>query len=228
MGVGTVVWILRGAAALSAAPCLLWLLGATGTGWLFAGPESMSSAAQHLDAEAAGGHPTFPVRIEEEVWEDLVDEDAYFNSSDGYSVPGAFAEFSVRWQVVAWEPTLLQRGILLALQCLLSLGIAWLWWSLSTLVASSRRDDPFTLDNARRVRWMGLLLVVGGPAYAVLTRLVHGWLLADSELADRASMVAAWWADFPWWSGAVGLALLALASVWRRGAAMRHDLEGLV
>ena len=36
------------------------------------------------------------------------------------------------------------------------------------------------------------------------------------------------WREVPWWSVAVGLSLLVLAGVWRRGAAMRHDLAGLV
>lgn len=170
---------LRAVAAVSAATCLVWVLGSINIG------------------------------------------------SDG-SVPGAFAEYSLDWVVSAYEPTVAQRIIYVDLQCLLSLGIAWPWWSLARLVASSRRDDPVTADNANRLRLLGVLLAIGGPAYAIGMWLVHRWLLATSELADEASVAPLLWRDVPWWSVAAGLSLLVLAGVWRRGVAMRHDLAGLV
>lgn len=223
-----VEWLLRVAAVLSVATCLIWVLGSMGTGLIFKGPDSVRYAAQSLDGNAAGGSPAIPVQPEERVWEDLVDEDTVFNSSQGYNVPGAFAEFSLSWRVVVYEPTLGQRVVYTGLQCLLSLSLAWVWWTLARLVASSRRGDPFTAENAMRLQGLGLVLVVGGPAYAVGTWLIHRWLLAVSELADDATLAPWSWRDAPWWSVAVGLCMLVLAGVWRRGAAMRDDLVGLV
>ena len=216
---------LRFAALVSAATCLVWILGSTGTGLLFDGPEQVRETAGSFDREAAAGFPRVAVEVDGKVF---LGTAGGLNTSDGYSVPGAFAEYSLDFIASFYEPSGLQRLAYVGLQCLLSLGIAWLCWTLARLVLSAREGDPFTHTNVGRLRAIGWLVLVGSPAYVVGMWLVHRWLLATSELAGEASLWPLGWRDVPWGSIGVGLAVLVLAAVWQRGVAMRHDVEGLV
>lgn len=221
----TTVAALRVAALVSAATCLVWILGSMGTGLLFDGPEQVRETAGSFDLEAAAGFPRVAVEVDGKVF---LGTAGGLNTSDGYSVPGAFAEYSLDFIASFYEPSGLQRLAYVGLQCSLSLGFAWLWWTLARLVVSAREGDPFTQANVGRLRAIGWLVLVGGPVYAVGMWLIHRWLLATSELADEATVWPLDWRDIPWWSVGVGLAVLVLAAVWRRGVAMRHDVEGLV
>lgn len=219
-------WLLRGLAVLSAATCLVWILGATGTGFLYDGPQPVNDAVRSFDLPAAAGSPTMPVQGGAEVVQQVL-RAGPFTSGDG-SDPGAFAELTFTLHATTYDPTPGQRVAYVGLQCLASLALAWLWWSLAGVVRASRRGDPFTVAQASRLRMLGLLVAIGGPAYVVAMWLVHRWLLATSELADVATVGALHWRSVPWWTVGVGLVLLVMAGVWRRGAAMRHDLAGLV
>lgn len=224
----TTAALLRLAALVSAATCLVWILGSMGTGLLFDGPAQVRETARSFDLDATAGFPSVDVEPEDEVFPRLIGTDGELNTSDGYSVPGAFAEYSLSFVVSFYEPSVSQRLAYVGLQSLLSLGVAWLWWTLARLVTAARDGDPFTGENVGRLRAIGWLVLVGGPAYVVGIWLVHRWLLATSELAGEASVSALGWRDVPWWSVGVGLSVLVLTAVWRHGVAMRRDVEGLV
>lgn len=220
-----VEWVLRGLAVISLLTSLVWVLGSMGIGLIYeAAP--VRDAAQSIDLEAASGYPSAAVEPEREVVMGILRSGA-LPVSDG-APPGGFAELSVAFDVHLYEPSLAQRLAYVGLQTGLALGVAWLWWSLATLVAASRRNDPFSPANARRLRGLGLLVAIGGPAYVVGTWLVLRWLVGTSELADTVLLRGLAWGDLPWVATGAGLALLVLAAVWRRGSEMRRELEGLV
>lgn len=114
-------------------------------------------------------------------------------------------------------------------------GLAYTILTLPIIVYAMRtvRDaldgDPFTIRMARRLRNLGLMLLVGGiVAETVAT--VAGWvlldislpddgLLRDLSLPDRTSSM--WWL-LP------ALLLLAFAAIVKRGVDYRAELEGVI
>ncbi len=59
-----------------------------------------------------------------------------------------------------WDPGLLSRTGWLVAIALIPAGLAWLWWTLSRMVGSARRGDPFTHRNARRLAVAGALVAL--------------------------------------------------------------------
>jgi hypothetical protein len=96
---------------------------------------------------------------------------------------------------------------------------------LARLVDGARKADPFTSTTAHRLRRLGWLLVVGGPAAAV-TEFVARFALSNATTTEGAS------ADFPVGGPALwclaGVGLLALSEVIRRGQALRAELDTVV
>ena len=83
------------------------------------------------------------------------------------------------------------------------------------IVTSVGRADPFTAVNARRLACMGWMLLVP-VAIAAASR------LAVMAPADAGTIVSMGFVVL------ASLVLLILAGVFRLGAAMREDLEGIV
>lgn len=123
-----------------------------------------------------------------------------------------------------WALTRTERLAWVGVRILGALVPAAVLWLLATVVASARRGDPFTRRNARRLAVAAGTVTLGGTAAAWGTDLVRGWLLAGSEAAPYVAQT--WTLDWTWVG--VGLVLAVVAEVWRRGVAMREDLEGLV
>jgi hypothetical protein len=153
--------------------------------------------------------------------------------SGGGTIPQGWARLrDERTEVVGsvgeltfWDPGLLRRTVWVVALALVPVGTAWLWWMLSRIVASARRDDPFNRDNARRLAAADIVVALG-PLLAILVQqVVLRWMLPDSTAAGKADI---WfrWESLPLWSLGVGLALLVLAAVWRHGLAMRRTSRG--
>lgn len=92
------------------------------------------------------------------------------------------------------------------------------------LARSLRSGDPFTQRNAGRLRWLGILLLVGGmfvPSMqaiafeGVIDPLLPGPPTGPSQGLDFTPIV-------------IGMLVFFLAEVFGRGARMREDVEGLV
>lgn len=232
---GLAQWILRGLAMLSLLGGAAGVLGASGTMSLYDRhvPPLVDELAQRMWPQS-GEMPSSLVKVRPAHREDTYEE---FNeiSSEGGQVPEGWAQLGDyameraggAGELTFWDPGLLRRTIWLIAIALIPVGLAWLWWTLSRIVASAREGDPFSQRNARRLAISGVLVALGPPLVVLSEQVVLRWMLANSSAAGKADI---WfrWESLPLWALGVGLALLVLAAVWRRGVAMRDDLEGLV
>lgn len=228
-------WVLRALAVFSLLGAAAGVLGVNGTQSLFDRhvPRQLGDQAQRLWPQSAS-LPSSPVLVRPSNWQDTYE---VFNQmpKDGGNMPQGWARFSDGLddvvghvgQLTFWDPGMLSRTAWLVALALIPVGLAWLWWTLSRMVGSARRGDPFTHRNARRLAVAGVLVALG-PTFALLAQqVVLRWMLDGSTAAGKADI---WfrWESVPLWPLGVGLALLVLAAVWRHGVAMREDLEGLV
>jgi hypothetical protein len=112
------------------------------------------------------------------------------------------------------------------------------------LVRSLGEGDPFALGSTALVK-AGWAVMAGGAAAAWVGTLgdwfaskdvfeVWGWS-STKDLGDGADLTALGWPSpgavqlgFPWIPLVAGLALFVLAAVFRSGAQLRQDTEGLV
>ena len=123
-----------------------------------------------------------------------------------------------------WNPTLAQRWAYVLVRALPAAAAAAGLWLLAALIRSCRVDDPFTRRNVRRLGWITVLTAAGGVVGDWGASFVRRWLLDSSDAAGLVPM------DFSLSFGFVGLVLVlgVVTGVWRRGVAMREDLDGLV
>jgi hypothetical protein len=194
-------------------------------------PRVVSEQAQRLWPSR---HPSTPVLVRSAHWRDSLES---FNQmpADGGVMPRHWAELDGGFgdragrvgELAFWDPSWLPRGVWLAAGVAAWLGLAWLWWTLARIAGSARRGDPFHHHNARRIAIAGGL-VFAGPALLLAIRQAALWLMLEESSASGKATLWFRWEWLPLWPLGVGLALLVLAVVWRRGVAMRDDLEGLV
>lgn len=123
-----------------------------------------------------------------------------------------------------WNPTLAQRWAYVLVRALPAAAAAAGLWLLAALIRSCRVGDPFTRRNVRRLGWITALTAAGGVIGDWGASFVRRWLLDSSDAAGLVPM------DFSLSFGFVGLVLVlgVVTGVWRRGVAMREDLDGLV
>lgn len=116
-----------------------------------------------------------------------------------------------RWAWAIWQAA----GPLLAA---VGLGIVLV------MLRAARTSDPFDKANLRRLQTLTALVLVGGTLVAWGGAFVRRWLLDNSAVADIVPM------DFHFTFLPIigGVLLSMLAEVWRRGVAMRTELEGLI
>ncbi|GAA2645477.1 DUF2975 domain-containing protein [Paractinoplanes durhamensis] len=123
------------------------------------------------------------------------------------------------------DPTAAQRGweLLSTLPgyALLTLALVLLW----RLTGQARRGDPFTVDVARRLRRLGLLLVAAGPIVWV-TEFLGDFALSAG--ADTGGVYATLDLTAPAAWALAGFGALAVGEIVRRGQAMRVELDGVV
>lgn len=92
------------------------------------------------------------------------------------------------------------------------------------MLRSARTGDPFDRVNLRRLQALTVLVLIGGTLVSWGGAFVRRWLLDNSAVADIVPM------DFQFTFLPIigGVLLGVLAEVWRRGVAMRTELEGLI
>lgn len=95
------------------------------------------------------------------------------------------------------------------------------------IVRTLRAGDPFVAANARRLTVMGFLVAVGG---IVLQAVRTAAEMAVIERVDRLApgVVGGREFELSFLPVAAGLLLVGLAEVFRQGARLREDVEGLV
>jgi len=123
----------------------------------------------------------------------------------------------------AWQRTLRSLGDLPA--ALFGIGaLLLMWW----LVRGARQDGPFASANARRVRWFGWWLIIGGLISDNLTGvakiLLLRTMLAHSDdgpyLIDGLTV--------PWSLLLTGLGMLTVARILSAGVTMREEIEATI
>jgi hypothetical protein len=122
------------------------------------------------------------------------------------------------------DPSLDQRLGLLGGRLLTGLTALGVLGLLLQVVRSLRRDEVFARVNARRLTRLAVLLGVGGTAAQLLTAFGTVRVL-DSEFM-RGSVTPVFELSFFPLFGALGVGVLA--EVFRQGAGLREDIEGLV
>jgi hypothetical protein len=126
--------------------------------------------------------------------------------------------------VVVQDPTASQYGwAVLPTVLLLLLAVAAARLLLG-VARGLREGDPFTAPNARRLGLLGVLVVVGGTFLPFFQDLAHGGVLDPLLPGGPPSPTR----EPVLWPGVVGLVLFFVAEVFRRGARLREDVEGLV
>ncbi len=92
------------------------------------------------------------------------------------------------------------------------------------VVRSTRQGDPFHRANARRLTAAAVVVLVGGSASSLIDA-VHSMDLASQAPEQFGLAVAGTFSFLPL---AVGGVLAAMAGVFRRGTALRTEVEGLI
>jgi len=92
------------------------------------------------------------------------------------------------------------------------------------IVRSLRLGDPFDLANARRLRRIAAAVVFGGTGASALQSWGEHLVLSDSAIRPLVQEQL----NVTLLPLVIGLGVLLLAEVFRRGALMRAELTGLV
>jgi len=98
-------------------------------------------------------------------------------------------------------------------------------WQAWMLARDIEVQEPFTATNARRLRLIGLIVLVGVPLRSII-----GALLTRAALAVQVPLepgVKPFW-DLSTGSFIVALGVFVLAEVFARAANLREDVEGTV
>jgi hypothetical protein len=99
-------------------------------------------------------------------------------------------------------------------------------WLLRGLVGSVRQGDPFSAANVRRLRTLGLLILLGWPVAAFCSNLLQQ-LLAQT-LPGAHSLGGAIVPSHLDITVLAGLGVLLLAEVFAHGVGLREDVEGTI
>ncbi|MEV0160845.1 DUF2975 domain-containing protein [Nonomuraea fuscirosea] len=101
---------------------------------------------------------------------------------------------------------------------------------LDRLIRDARQDSGFDEVVVRRLRFLGVSLMVGTVAASLYTTIVETGLavsMVAGTVREVGWMALYGWA-FPWASLIAGLGLVVMSKVVRVGAHMREELEGTV
>jgi len=88
-----------------------------------------------------------------------------------------------------------------------------------------RHGDPFTPSSARRLTAVAFLVLVAGLVSPVCVELLRVVLIETTPAGLRGWTFSV---DLSAWPVLTGMLVLFVAEVFRRGAALRADVEGLV
>jgi hypothetical protein len=158
----------------------------------------------------------------------ILDLTTKINETPVGAVSGAYGDINVGWSIQFSVLSTLQGWIWIGLHVAPVLVLAVMWWLLANAVAQGRRESVFTERNRRRLVAAGYVVLLGAPLISVLTWWFYRAVANSSQIAERVAVPGYSLAHLPWTAIAAGIALIALGQVWKRGAALEHDLGGLV
>jgi hypothetical protein len=227
-------WLLRAFAALAAVSAVALLLGTNGFGLAMddlpgAPREAFRAVHERTSLESSGAQPVAadPGLASVSAVNDVLGP--MVGTSDGTRRASGMSNWvevngPVEVDVDFPNPSAAQKWSWVIVRVVPAVAVAAGLWLLAGLTRSARRGDPFTRSNVKRLMWITVLAAVGGVVGDWGAAFVRRWLLDTSEMAGLVPV------DFSLSFGFVGLVLLlgVITGVWRRGVAMREDLEGLV
>jgi len=122
------------------------------------------------------------------------------------------------------DPSLLERLTYAADEILTAIVVIVVTRLLFLVVRSLREGDPFTPKNAERLRWSAIVAGFGGMAASATG------MWSQTQMGDKVpdSLPSATNTSLSFTPIFVGLLLLMIAEVFRRGALMGEELEGVV
>jgi hypothetical protein len=124
-------------------------------------------------------------------------------------------------QIKGGVPIIVIRGGLL--YAIISLGvILFVLNRLRAVFRTLKDQNPFVKQNASRIRTIGVVLVLGEVANAVLLTWLAAWITRDVSvkgLTFQTQLALNFWVIF------AGATLIVLAEIFRLGAEMKGDLE---
>jgi hypothetical protein len=130
-----------------------------------------------------------------------------------------------RADVTFWAPTTGQKVAYLASPLLEAAAGLIVLLLLLAMVRSLRVDEPFTTANVYRTTAIGVTVAVAGTLGPLITQVVGNSLL-ESSAAAQLVQTTTFTLSSQW--VLVGLIVIAIAEIFRRGAGLRRDVEGLV
>jgi hypothetical protein len=126
--------------------------------------------------------------------------------------------------VGVYDPDLRQFAGLIGSEILTALLTVAVLALLLLIVRTLRRGDPFVPQNARRLYGIAALVGLGGEVVAVIRAWGEAGVLGHPSIAPYVVQDT----DITIAPVAVGLAIAVAAEVFRQGAALRDEVEGLV
>jgi hypothetical protein len=109
-----------------------------------------------------------------------------------------------------------------------TLVVVWALWFLVSIMGSAARGEPFGTDNARRLRSLGVLLIVGGFVLSLLNYAMLNALYSRVPEYPSIHLAAGPFSPFPGGMLVGGLVAFALAAVFADGSRLREDVEGTI
>lgn len=98
-------------------------------------------------------------------------------------------------------------------------------WLLLRVVRSARTGEVFTMSNAVRLRWLAVVIAVGGLIHNAFAGWGPNWILSNSAAADHLDTSTYTMSVAPLF---VGLVIAAVAIIWEHGVRLASDADGLV
>jgi hypothetical protein len=146
---------------------------------------------------------------------------------------GVFPTSEQRTAMVVEKPTDRERRLKLFIDLvplLLALPVLWL---LRGIARSVRDGDPFGQVNVRRLRAIGVLLIVGIPAahyigQALQRALAEPYMRSPFESVTTRGLLPPDDDFFPWTALLSGLGAFVLAQVFAHGVRLREDVESTI
>ena len=130
------------------------------------------------------------------------------------------------------DPSTLQRAIAtvpIVAWWALALGVLWL---LRGVVRSTAHGDPFQASNVGRLRWLGLLFLVGYPLATIVAGYFSGLLFSADVWTGGPLPPGGIDTSFPVVVSApailAAVCLFALAQVFAYGARLREDVDATI
>lgn len=120
------------------------------------------------------------------------------------------------------DPTPAQHVTVISAAMLWAIVSGLILYLLRAVIGSVRTGDPFTSANTRRLRMIGLIVLIGGPLGDLITPLITQMVLDPTGIDTPFQL------SFSPTLPLVGLGVLVLAEVFRHGVRLREDVEATI